>query len=105
MPRKPLSHAQRQAAARPRPPDDRPSAAARGYGHRWRKVRRMKLNADPMCQWPGCDQAASDVDHIKTKASGGDDSDANLQSLCKSHHSTKTARDDGGYGAQPKASA
>jgi 5-methylcytosine-specific restriction protein A len=98
MPMKPISHAQRMRAAAPRAPDDRASAAARGYGHRWRKLRRLKLNADPMCQWPGCDRAATDVDHIRPRARGGDDSNANLQSLCHAHHSEKTAGHDGGFG-------
>ena len=98
MPHKPMSHAQRQRALAPRLPDDRASAAARGYGHRWRKLRRLKLNTDPMCQAPGCDRAATDVDHIRSRASGGDDSMANLQSLCHSCHSRLTAMHDGGFG-------
>jgi 5-methylcytosine-specific restriction protein A len=103
MPMKPISHAQRMRAQAPRAPDDRASAALRGYGHRWRKVRRLKLNAHPMCQWPGCDRPASDVDHIRPRAQGGDDSDANLQSLCHSHHSQKTAGHDGGFGRKEPA--
>jgi 5-methylcytosine-specific restriction protein A len=51
-----------------------------------------------MCQAPGCDQAATDVDHIVSKAKGGTDAGTNLQSLCHSHHSMKTAREDGGFG-------
>jgi 5-methylcytosine-specific restriction protein A len=98
MPRKPLSHAQRMRAAAPTKPDDRESAAARGYGHRWRKLRLMHLRAHPMCQHPGCEKAASDVDHVVPRARGGDDRDANLQSLCHAHHSEKTAREDGGFG-------
>jgi 5-methylcytosine-specific restriction protein A len=100
MPHKPISHAARMRALRPRAPDDRASAAARGYGHRWRKLRRLKLNDHPMCEWTGCDRAATDVDHIRPRAQGGDDSFANLQSLCHSHHSQKTASGDGGFGHQ-----
>jgi 5-methylcytosine-specific restriction protein A len=98
MPIKPKSHAQRQAELRPRRPDDRPSSAARGYGHRWRKLRRLQLNRHPLCQWPGCERPATDVDHILARARGGGDEEANLQSLCHRHHSEKTARHDGAFG-------
>ena len=33
---------------------------------------------------------ATDVDHIVPKEFGGNDSDENLQSLCKDHHKEKT---------------
>ena len=33
--------------------DVRPSAASRGYGHRWRKLRRMILARSPICSDPG----------------------------------------------------
>jgi 5-methylcytosine-specific restriction endonuclease McrA len=33
----------------------------------------------------------SDVDHIKTRGSGGGDSLGNLQSLCRRHHTEKGA--------------
>jgi 5-methylcytosine-specific restriction protein A len=103
MPKKPLSHAQRMRAAAPARHDDRGSAASRGYGHRWRKVRRLQLNAHPLCQHPGCMKAATDVDHIVSRARGGEDSETNLQSLCHAHHSEKTAREDRGFGREPKA--
>lgn len=98
MPIRPLTHAQRMKAQRQPEPEDRPSAAKRGYGHTWRKLRRMKLNLDPMCQEPGCDQPATDVDHIKPLTRGGDNSMTNLASLCHMHHSRKTAKYDGAFG-------
>ena len=76
---------------RRRADDRRPSAAARGYGRRWRRLRLMKLRASPMCQVEGCKQAATDVDHIEPKRDGGTDAWDNLQSLCHAHHSRKTA--------------
>ena len=77
----------------------RGSAAARGYGARWRLLRRMVLNRDPMCAH--CGAAATDVDHIIPRRAGGADTFANLQSLCKACHSRKTARRDGAFGRTP----
>lgn len=76
----------------------RPSAAARGYGRRWRRLRRYKLGIDPVCQHEGCNRGATEVDHIKPLTQGGGHDLSNLQSLCRSHHSEKTAREDGGFG-------
>lgn len=41
---------------------------------------------------------ASHCDHIVPKARGGTDEPSNLQSLCASHHSTKTNLEEGGWG-------
>lgn len=71
----------------------RGSSAERGYGHRWRKLRLMKLRRNPVCESQGCDQPATEVDHIIPKRDGGRDTMANLQSLCKRHHSQKTMRE------------
>ena len=43
---------------------------------------------------------ASHVDHIVTKRAGGSDDECNLQGLCASHHSMKTATYDRGFGNQ-----
>lgn len=51
----------------------RGSAARRGYGRPWRKLRRLVLNRDPICSVDGCDQPSKDVDHIIPVAQGGDD--------------------------------
>jgi 5-methylcytosine-specific restriction protein A len=71
----------------------RGSAASRGYGYRWRKVRAAVLAQRPACEHPGCDQAATDVDHRTPHK--GDQSlmwdMSNLQPLCHAHHSLKTA--------------
>lgn len=66
----------------------RGSAAQRGYGYRWRKLRDMQLAREPLCA--SCGAPASEVDHITPKARGGRDTRANLQSLCKTCHSRKT---------------
>lgn len=75
----------------------RGSASQRGYGVRWRRwrlmfLRRHTLCADPFGVHNGVPVAATDVDHITPKADGGTDDDANLQALCHSCHSRKTAR-------------
>lgn len=62
----------------------------------------MVLNDNPMCQSPGCDQPAIEVDHIVPRARGGEDTRRNLQSLCKMHHSRKTALHDGAFGRKPE---
>lgn len=75
--------------------DARATAAQRGYDARWRKVRRMKLARQPLCEAcleHGHTVAATDVHHIVAKRRGGGDRDANLQSLCHSCHSKLTAQ-------------
>jgi hypothetical protein len=72
----------------------RPSAGTEGGGRR-----------SGRCIWPAsrcreCGKAggvvaAEEVDHILPKVRGGRDDENNLQSLCKSHHSQKTAREVG----------
>lgn len=90
MPRKAPTH-----QARP-PRDARPSAAARGYGARWRKFRAWFLAAYPMCSTPGCPEPATDVDHIDGAGPLGPRGydPANCQALCHACHSRKTARED-----------
>lgn len=65
-------------------------------GAAWRKLRKYILEQSPLCEH--CDQRglvveATDVDHVNGDPS--DNSMANLQSLCHSCHSTKTAADHG----------
>jgi 5-methylcytosine-specific restriction endonuclease McrA len=59
----------------------------------WRAARARQLRSHPHCTVPGCQAKATHVDHIKPRARGGAELDpANLQTLCHSHHSSKTAR-------------
>ena len=83
----------------------RGSSSARGYGATWRKLRRLVLSERPLCEDPfgihaRRDEvvAAEEVDHIVPLREGGDNSRDNLQALCKSCHSRKTAREDGRWG-------
>lgn len=85
----------------------RESAAQRGYGSRWQKARLNYLMLNPLCvecSAEGRVVSAKVVDHIIPHK--GDQAlfwdQANWQPLCKSHHSQKTARQDGGFGNQVK---
>ena len=81
----------------------RGSAAKRGYGRRWQKIRAAFLAANPLCadcMERGIVTVATDVDHIIPHK--GDQELmwdwSNLQGLCHSCHSRKTAKEDGGFG-------
>ena len=73
------------------PSTPRLSAARRGYGRRWRRLRLIVLRANPICA--KCDEPATDIDHITPRVRGGTDSFDNLQALCHSCHSIKTRRE------------
>lgn len=65
----------------------RETAVKRGYDTRWRKIRRMKLNNDPICE--RCQGIASLVHHRDRDTSNV--AFDNLESLCtqcheKEHH-------------------
>ncbi|MHC4464526.1 MAG: HNH endonuclease [Planctomycetota bacterium] len=83
---------------RRRLPDTRASAARRGYGHRWRKLRARKLKKDPLCEMhleAGRVVAATMVDHI-VPHEGREElmlDEENLQSMCTSCHNFKTGRE------------
>ena len=87
--------------------DDRPNAGQRGYGATWQKCRAMHIAREPLCRECGKEGrlvSATEVDHIKPLAAGGDRYDpANLQSLCRSHHARKTWREKAGPGGLPRS--
>ena len=78
-------------------PDARGSAASRGYDSRWAKFRAAYQRRNPLCvQWKraGIIRPATQVDHIKPLSAGGDKyNESNLQGLCATCHSKKTARE------------
>lgn len=76
----------------------RPSSAARGYDAQWRKIRAEHLAEHPYCI--SCGAPATEVDHILPISEGGTHDYANLQAMCKSCHSRKTAKRDGGFGRE-----
>jgi 5-methylcytosine-specific restriction protein A len=73
------------------------SSTERGYGHAWRKRRKQALIRDNhLCQEcikNGIATIATEVDHIKAKYLGGDDSMRNLMSICSPCHKTKTSKE------------
>ena len=70
------------------------TASQRGYGYQWTKTRAQALKRDAylcqVCLKDGIYTQATEVDHIRNKASGGDDSLSNLQSICSTCHKEKT---------------
>ena len=78
----------------------RGSAASRGYGWAWQKLRATIMKRDghqcQECKRQGRLTPADAVDHIINKMVGGDDSPANLQALCNPCHAAKTARERSG---------
>lgn len=75
----------------------RGTSTERGYDSRWRRVRKRKLRTDPLCE-PCMKRdrttAATEVDHITPLSSGGARLEwSNLQSICRSCHAQKTARE------------
>ncbi len=88
----------------------RGSAAARGYGSRWRRVRLQYLARNPLCVRCGDEGRAvpaTVVDHIVPHR--GDFglmwAPANYQALCVSCHNAKTAQEDGGFGNRGRGGA
>lgn len=79
-----------------RRPDNRLSARQRGYDSRWERIRAAHLREEPYCRI--CGDVGSNVDHIIPRARGGTNDPQNLQTLCASCHSAKTAEHDGGFG-------
>lgn len=73
------------------------SAASRGYGAAWQRMRTIVLSEEPLCR--ACrSQPSTDVDHIIPVAHRPDLrlARSNLQGLCGSCHRAKTVRDSNG---------
>lgn len=75
------------------------SSSARGYGAAWQRLRKVVLERDAglcrMCIGRGVVTLATQVDHIKPKARGGEDTEANCQAICTACHDAKTLADSG----------
>ena len=76
----------------------RPSAARRGYGARWRRVRAAYLTRHPICvqcEAAGRLEPATVVDHVLPHRGSARLfwDEANWQGLCKRCHDAKTARE------------
>lgn len=73
----------------------RGTAAQRGYGGRWQRVRAMYLRSHPLCarcEREGRVSMATDVHHIIPRRDGGADTESNFEALCHSCHSKVTAQ-------------
>jgi 5-methylcytosine-specific restriction protein A len=70
--------------------DRRPSAAARGYGANWRRIRDRYLRDHPFCE--RCGKPAELVHHKVRLAEGGTNSLHNLESLCSVCHGLHHAK-------------
>ena len=77
---------------------ERGSASKRGYDRKWRALRKVILARDPFCKAEGCNEPSTDVDHIVPRRGGGTDDPSNLQGMCETCHSRKTAIEDGRWG-------
>jgi 5-methylcytosine-specific restriction protein A len=78
---------------------DRGTPSERGYDRQWQHIRAMVLAEEPLCR--GCIKknyatAASQVDHIDGNVHNN--LRTNLQPLCLSCHSKKTAIENGSFG-------
>lgn len=75
----------------------RPNSAARGYGHRWRRLRELVLARDgklcQVCLAGNKLTPAHGVDHIIPRARGGKDELENLRAICKDCHDRKSGRE------------
>ena len=102
MPSKPPVHrphgAKSAAAVKAELERQRPSAARRGYGARWRRARRRYLARHPLCVRCAAAERvepATVVDHVVPHR--GDRElfwdEANWAALCKPCHDAKTARE------------
>ena len=96
-----LTESRREAEKR------RPKRYGRTYDGRWHAFSKRYLRNHPTCECPECAtlpeyrrQEATEVDHIDGRGPSGPRGydEGNLMAMSKSHHSRKTAREDGGFG-------
>lgn len=81
----------------------RPTRTARLYSNRWDRARSTFLRSHPLCAYClelGCLTPATAVDHFVPHR--GDQAlfwdESNWRATCAPCHSSKTAREDGGFG-------
>jgi 5-methylcytosine-specific restriction enzyme A len=70
---------------------------AQGYDATWLRLRLKFLARNPFCCEPGCMRPATEVDHICSVRERPDLrlAEFNLRPFCKSHHSRRTAIEEG----------
>ena len=87
---------------------DGKTTAERGYGSRWQRARATYLKQHPlcvMCLAEGRTEPATVVDHITPHEGNQElfwDSQGNWQPLCKTHHDTDKAEQEGRHKARAK---
>ena len=69
----------------------------------WRRFRAQMLRQRSQCEVDGCGRASRHLDHrVPLRAGGAPFHPMNVQALCASCHSRKTALSDGGFGHRPR---
>lgn len=82
---------------RPKPkPKQRPTRQQLGYNEDWLHKSAKYRRQHRQCEAPTCISRSQHTDHIDGDRTNWEDD--NLQALCRTHHSRKTAQHDGGYG-------
>lgn len=96
-----LAQSRREAEKR------RPQGHGRVYDTRWHAFAKRYLRNHPQCECPQCAALpqwqrpeATDVDHVDGLGPNGPRGydESNLCAMSHAHHSSKTAREDGGFG-------
>ena len=96
-------HNKRNEAARRQQADYR-EQKAKYNSKQWRALRRVVLKEEPLCRickQQGIISESKHVDHIDSNWTN--DKRSNLQGLCVPCHSSKTCREDGGFGNRATA--
>jgi len=84
---------------------ERPYDSSKRYGYSWRKIRNRYIKRNPFCEEckkKGLLVLAEEVHHILPLSKGGNNSETNLMSLCKSCHSRITAQSGDRWHTHPK---
>jgi 5-methylcytosine-specific restriction enzyme A len=85
----------------PKPADRQRRRALPTNSTTWRAIRNAQLDKEPLCREcakAGRVTAANTCDHIDGDCNNNPIDGSNYQSLCGPCHSSKTAREDGGFG-------
>ncbi len=83
---------------------DRPSSSLRGYGRNHQRLRKLVMAEQPLCIT--CEAAGRIVPGVEMDHIDGNPYNLereNLQMMCKSCHSRKTAKENRGFGHDEKA--
>lgn len=67
-------------------------------GGRGQRIRKKVMAKYRWCAWPGCNQLATEADHIVPLSEGGDPGPENMHGLCTDHHTRKTREERGQIG-------